>query len=137
MCSATPTSKSWHADGAASGSRFSASASPSLAHLVRNAALDLPHPTEPGKTLWDATKDTGKYFGAREDVVVWDAEAASIYEASMTAQDDLGVGTLGSGSDFTVFLQRIGVSLTVTFFCIPTDHLKGCEHGPWLRWHTV
>lgn len=104
-----PKSDSGHADGSASGSRFSASASPSLAHLVHDAAVDLPHPTETNKTLWDATKDTGKFFGTREDLVMWDAEAASVYKASMSAQDELGVGVLGSGSDYTIFLQRIGV----------------------------
>jgi N-acetylated-alpha-linked acidic dipeptidase len=98
-------------DGSASGSRFASSASPSLAHLVRDAALDLPHPTEANKTLWDATKDAGKFFGAREDgTTVLDAEAAAVYEASMSAQDELGVGALGSGSDYTIFLQRIGVA---------------------------
>ncbi|KAE9399632.1 Zn-dependent exopeptidase [Gymnopus androsaceus JB14] len=82
----------------------------SLAHLVHDAAVDLPHPTETNKTLWDATKDTGKFFGTREDLVMWDAEAASLYKASMSAQDELGVGVLGSGSDYTIFLQRIGVA---------------------------
>ncbi|KAJ3930452.1 MAG: Zn-dependent exopeptidase [Lentinula lateritia] len=98
-------------DGSASGSRFHVQASPSLAHLTYSAALDVPHPTEENKTLWDATQDSGKYFGAREDGnAVLDAEAIAVYEASINAQDELGVGVLGSGSDYTIFLQRIGVA---------------------------
>ncbi|KIK63268.1 hypothetical protein GYMLUDRAFT_222344 [Collybiopsis luxurians FD-317 M1] len=95
-------------DSSVSGSRFRASASPSLAHLVHGAALDIPHPTEGNRTLWDATQDSGKYFGAQGATM--DAEAVSVYESSLSAQDELGVGALGSGSDYTVFLQRIGVA---------------------------
>ncbi|KAJ4474266.1 Zn-dependent exopeptidase [Lentinula aciculospora] len=110
-------------DGSASGSRFSVQASPSLAHLVYGAALDVPHPTDTNKTLWDATHDAGNYFGAREDGnIVLDAEAAAIREASIHAQDELGVGVLGSGSDYTIFLQRIGVaSMNHGFSSTPTD----------------
>ncbi|KAJ3720546.1 hypothetical protein C8R42DRAFT_627782 [Lentinula raphanica] len=100
-------------DSAASGSRFSVGASPSLAHLVHGAALDIPHPTEENKTLWDATHDSGEFFGARRDGdLVLDAEAVAAHELekSSLAQDSLGVGVLGSGSDYTIFLQRIGVA---------------------------
>ncbi|KAJ3782994.1 Zn-dependent exopeptidase [Lentinula aff. detonsa] len=98
-------------DGAASGSRFQVGASPSLAHLVYGAALAVPHPTEEGKNLWDATHDTGKYFGDMQDVNIrLNAEAVAVHEASLNARDNLGVGVLGSGSDFTIFLQRIGVA---------------------------
>lgn len=55
-----------------------------------------------------------------------DAEAIAVYEASINAQDELGVGVLGSGSDYTIFLQRIGVrkclllmlfDVTIATFC--------------------
>ena len=91
-------------DSSVSGSRFSASASPSLAHLVRGAALDIPHPTKPGLTLWDATKDRGVLTGKVK------AEIQAEYETELTAADSLGVNPLGSGSDFTVFLQRLGIA---------------------------
>ncbi|KAI0082390.1 Zn-dependent exopeptidase [Panus rudis PR-1116 ss-1] len=92
-------------DGSASGSRFSASASPSLAHLYRRSAESLPHPTKPGLTLWDATKDHGVLTGDNID-----QEVLRMYEEEQKVADDLGVRPLGSGSDFTVFLQRIGVA---------------------------
>lgn len=91
-------------DSSVSGSRFGASASPSLAHLVRGAALDIPHPTKPGLTLWDAKKDRGILTGNIS------AEAQSMHDAELQQADELGVNPLGSGSDFTVFLQRIGVA---------------------------
>ncbi|KAI0796916.1 Zn-dependent exopeptidase [Abortiporus biennis] len=92
-------------DSSVSGSHFGAGASPSLAHLVRNAAESVPHPTKEGKTLWDARKDTGVLFG--ENV---DEEVFQMYQAELQNVDSVGVSPLGSGSDFTVFLQRIGVA---------------------------
>ena len=91
------------ADSSVSGSRFNSNASPSLAHLVRGAAESVPHPTKPGKTLWDARQDTGIFEGAIKE------EVLQMYEAGQQQADDLGVRPLGSGSDYTVFLQRIGV----------------------------
>ncbi|KAI0720289.1 Zn-dependent exopeptidase [Cerioporus squamosus] len=94
-------------DSSVSGSRFRASATPSLAHFVRAAAEDVPHPTKAGKTLWDATKDNGVLTGAHID-----AEALAVYEETemQAAAEGTGVGVLGSGSDFTVFVQRTGVA---------------------------
>ncbi|KAI0774433.1 Zn-dependent exopeptidase [Fomes fomentarius] len=94
-------------DSSVSGSRFRVSATPSLAHLVRAAAEDIAHPTQPGKTLWDATKDNGVLTGEHLD-----AEALAVYEAAEvdSFSDSTGVGVLGSGSDFTVFVQRNGIA---------------------------
>ncbi|KAL7282530.1 hypothetical protein ACG7TL_004001 [Trametes sanguinea] len=94
-------------DSSVSGSRFRALATPSLAHFVRGIAEEIEHPTKPGKTLWDATKDTGVLTGDHID-----EEALAVYEASEVeaAADSTGVGLLGSGSDFTVFVQRTGVA---------------------------
>ena len=88
------------------GSRWSPAGSPSLAHLIHQAASEIPHPTDPTRTLWDAQKDIGPYSG--------DAHADSIatYEAEKrAASHGTGVVPLGSGSDFTAFLQRLGVGL--------------------------
>ncbi|KAF8583526.1 Zn-dependent exopeptidase [Ramaria rubella] len=92
-------------DSSVSGSRFGLSASPSMAHLVRKAAEDLPHPTRPGSSLWDATGDRGTLTGPADAAVMAMAEADE-----QLAKQGLGVSALGSGSDFTVFLQRIGVA---------------------------
>ncbi|OCH94344.1 Zn-dependent exopeptidase [Obba rivulosa] len=92
-------------DSSVSGSRFSPSASPSLAHFVRSAAQDVSHPTKPGKTLWDARQDRGILTGEHID-----PEALAMYEEALQAVDEVGIGALGSGSDYTVFLQRAGVA---------------------------
>lgn len=102
-------------DVAASGSRFSVGGSPTLAHLLRGAAQEIPHPTDVGRTLWDATSDRGKLTGpptAREltfeDLGI-DWQNEELRMAELRKPESTGVFPLGSGSDFTVFLQRIGV----------------------------
>ncbi|KAK0475812.1 Zn-dependent exopeptidase [Armillaria novae-zelandiae] len=100
-------------DVSVSGSRYGAQASPLLAHLVQQSALDIPHPTQKGRTLWDATQDTGSYFGARDvGEAVIDPDVVAMSEARANAVDALDVGVLGSGSDYTVFLQRLGIAST-------------------------
>lgn len=82
-------------------------ASPSFAHLVRETATQVSHPTVYGRTLWDARTDRGKFYGNLSD------DAIALMNAEMDveiANDELSsIKPLGSGSDFTVFLQRIGV----------------------------
>ncbi|KAI0940119.1 hypothetical protein AcV5_001313 [Taiwanofungus camphoratus] len=99
------------------GSRWSASASPSLAHLIRQTALDVPHPTVPGKTLWDAMEDSGPYAGTA------DADFLAAYEAAQQEKaSETGIHPLGSGSDYTPFLQRLGVaSMDQGFGGTPSD----------------
>ncbi len=94
-------------DSSVSGSRFRSSASPSLAHLVRSSAERLPHPTKPGLSLWDATKDNGVLFGDNVD-----EEVRQLHNANLQAADALGVAPRGAGRDYPGFLQRIGVSGT-------------------------
>ena len=85
------------------GSKFGARASPSLAHFIRKTAEDIPHPTDPKRTLWDATADRGQLFGEHSNVDSLDTEVET------KVVDDIGIKPLGSGSDYTVFLQRLGV----------------------------
>ncbi|KAH8094878.1 Zn-dependent exopeptidase [Cristinia sonorae] len=112
-------------DSSVSGSRFRISASPSLAHFVRGTAEKVPHPTKPGLTLWDANKDQGVLYGDKID-----AEVAQMYQEELLNADDLGVSPLGSGSDFTVFLQRIGVASSNGGF-------GSTLHDPVYHYHSV
>ena len=97
-------------DSSVSGSHFRASGSPLLAHLNRGTAEELPHPTDKGRTLWDATNDYGKLFGLMGHANVSAKEEVKAIRAMELAKaDNIGVSPLGSGSDYTVFLQRIGV----------------------------
>ncbi|KAI0321954.1 Zn-dependent exopeptidase [Amylostereum chailletii] len=92
-------------DSSVSGSHFSAAGSPSFAHFIRQTALELPHPTDPSRTLWDARDDKGPLFGKHID-----DELLAMEIETKAASDSVGVRPLGSGSDYTVFLQRLGVA---------------------------
>jgi N-acetylated-alpha-linked acidic dipeptidase len=81
-----------------------------LAHFVRDTAEQIPHPTEEGRTLWDARFDKGILLGEHID-----EEVLMMQEENIQNEDSLGVGVLGSGSDYTVFLQRIGVCISFRF----------------------
>ena len=82
-------------------------ASPSLAHLVRDTAKLISHPTTADSTLWDARNDRGKFYGNLSDEAI--AQINVEMDAEITNDELSNIRPLGSGSDFTVFLQRIGV----------------------------
>ncbi|EGO02046.1 hypothetical protein SERLA73DRAFT_86181 [Serpula lacrymans var. lacrymans S7.3] len=112
-------------DSSTSGSHLGASASPLLAHLLRQTAEEIPHPTSEGRTLWDARHDTGTLFGENLD-----PEVASMHQEELLAIDSIGVNALGSGSDYTVFLQYIGVPSTNGGF-------SSTLHDPVYHYHSV
>lgn len=92
-----------YTDASVYGSQYRVHATPSLSHLVRTTAQRIAHPTDPNRTLWDARMDTGTlvpHVRADANISTWMNDET----------DSLGVVPLGSGSDFTVFLQHIGVS---------------------------
>lgn len=98
-------------DVSTSGSRFYALGSPSLAHLIKQTALDVPHPTEANHTLWDATDGEGPFKELLQNGTA-DIEYLELYHRKEIKQraSKTKIGPLGSGSDFTVFLQRLGVA---------------------------
>ncbi|KAH7930683.1 Zn-dependent exopeptidase [Leucogyrophana mollusca] len=91
-------------DVSVSGSKWVASASPSLAHLIERSAKDVAHPTDAGRSLWDAQNDKGSFTGSM------DKEFLRAYEERQNSPSLSAIGALGSGSDYTVFLQRLGVA---------------------------
>ncbi|ESK87859.1 vacuolar protein sorting-associated protein 70 [Moniliophthora roreri MCA 2997] len=97
-------------DVSSAGSAWQALGTPSLAHLIKSTALDVPHPTTPGRSLWDARNDDGPFHGPDSSAPV-DVEFLSRYEESQRRRRNAAteIGPLGSGSDFTVFLQRLGI----------------------------
>ncbi|TFK71757.1 Zn-dependent exopeptidase [Pluteus cervinus] len=100
-------------DSSVSGPRFGVGGSPLLSHFLKTTAEDTPHPTEENKSIWDARQDGGTLFGNRTDgVIIFDKEVAAIRELEISAADSVGVSPLGSGSDYTVFLQRLGIPST-------------------------
>ncbi len=99
------SSNAMHIDSSVGGSQWVAAGSPSLAHIIRQTAQDIRHPTKPGKTLLDASKDVGPFDGPVDPDVLAEYQAPK----NQLLTSESGIGILGSGSDFTVFLQRLGV----------------------------
>lgn len=97
-------------DSSVSGSQLRASGSPLLAHFIRETAEAIPHPTDKGRNLWDARTDVGILFGNSTTKV--NDQVASVHAMEFAAVDSVGVSPLGSGSDYTVFLQRNGIPST-------------------------
>jgi N-acetylated-alpha-linked acidic dipeptidase len=101
-------------DIAISGSRYSLKGSPSLAHVIMEAAQSVQHPTDANKTLWDARLERGPFTApAWQDRL---AESEFVRERTeqelLAEQEEIPVSPLGSGSDYTVMLQRLGVAST-------------------------
>jgi N-acetylated-alpha-linked acidic dipeptidase len=90
---------------------------------LRQTATDLPHPTRANATLWDATKDNGPFTESALNGFI-DPDFQIEYEKQQAQKSKLstGVHPMGSGSDFTVFLQRLGVASSDQSFTVtPTD----------------
>ncbi len=97
-------------DAAVSGPNFGASAVPSLKQFVRDVTKAVPSPK--GGTVydnWKAQADAARRIAAQNP------DVQSPMRRRMPAADsttDLPVGDLGSGSDYTGFLQHLGVPST-------------------------
>jgi N-acetylated-alpha-linked acidic dipeptidase len=86
----------FNVDVAVAGPNFDASAVPSLKEFVRGVARDVPSPL--GGTVYEQWKRK--------------QPASKVPPSGQSAGDDVRVGAMGSGSDFTPFLQRAGVPST-------------------------
>jgi N-acetylated-alpha-linked acidic dipeptidase len=85
-------------DASASGRDFSASASPTLAAVIREAAATVPDPGAPGKTVASSWRE---HAGAKN---------VRSYASGERTGDELPIAILGSGSDYTVFFNRLGIA---------------------------
>ena len=74
---------------------------------ARQPKIYLHSGTDPKRTLWDATADRGQLFGEHDDINSLGTEVET--ETQVAADSVAGVRRLGSGSDYTVFLQHLGV----------------------------
>jgi N-acetylated-alpha-linked acidic dipeptidase len=93
-------------DVAVAGKKFGASGTPSLKEFIREIAKSVPSPQ--GGTVYDAWK-TATAPSAENGR---SGETATFRAPPNAAQTDVPVGDLGSGSDYTVFLQHLGVPST-------------------------
>jgi N-acetylated-alpha-linked acidic dipeptidase len=90
----------FNVDVAVAGTDFGAEAVPSLKQFVREVAKEVPSPK--GGTVYDQWKLSS--IGEPGDT--------NTGHVTHTMSDDIPVGDLGSGSDFTPFLQHVGVPST-------------------------
>jgi len=91
-------------DEATHGSHFSPSASPLLFAAIREAARSVPDPARPERTVADAWREDSGFIGVQS------------YATAARGREELPVSVLGSGSDYTVFFNRLGVpSADLTF----------------------
>ncbi|MFI5071998.1 MAG: M28 family metallopeptidase [Terriglobales bacterium] len=94
----------FNVDVAVSGSKFGASGVPSLKQFLRDATKAVPSPK--GRTVYEAwQKTSAEAVNTRET-------STSTYRPPAAGKSDVPVGDLGSGSDYAVFLQHLGVPST-------------------------
>jgi len=94
----------FNVDVAVSGSKFGASAVPSLKQFIRDVTKAVPSPQ--GGTVYDAWKKQTTQDPARS------GDTSPFRPPAVDAHGDVPVGDLGSGSDYSVFLQHLGVPST-------------------------
>ncbi len=90
-------------DVAVSGKKFGASGVPTLKEFIREIAKAVPSPQ--GGTVYEAWKKTSADSNRTQ-------ETSTFRPPPNATQSDVPVGDLGSGSDYTVFLQHLGVPST-------------------------
>lgn len=95
-------------DVAVSGAKFGASAVPSLKQFLRDVAKVVPSPK--GGTVYEQWAKSNQ--PAAQTVAPSEAIGDSSRLPQAQVKQDVPVGDLGSGSDYTVFLQRLGVPST-------------------------
>ncbi len=94
----------FNVDVAVSGSKFGASGVPSLKQFLRDVSKMVPSPK--GGTVYEAWQKTSA------EAVNTHETSTSTYLPPAAGKTDVPVGDLGSGSDYTVFLQHLGVPST-------------------------
>ena len=93
-------------DVAVAGKKFGASGTPTLKEFLREIAKAVPSPQ--GGTVYDAWKKASATTAESGHP----SETATFRRAPNAPQNDVPVGDLGSGSDYSVFLQHLGVPST-------------------------
>jgi len=91
-------------DVAVSGSNFGASAVPSLKGFVRDVTKVVPSPK--GGMLYNVWKDERAGQAQRR------TDAGQGRQPNARVENDVPVGDLGSGSDYSVFIQHLGIPST-------------------------
>jgi N-acetylated-alpha-linked acidic dipeptidase len=93
-------------DVAVSGPKFGASAVPSLKQFIREVSRAVSSPK--GGSVYDAWRQATQPDG----LAVEETSGGTYRPPAAQAKPDVPIGDLGSGSDYTVFLQHLGVPST-------------------------
>ena len=96
-------------DVAVSGTKWGASSVPSLKQFLRDVAKVIPSPK--GGTLyevWQKASQPGAETGQSPTEAIGDSRRTPVAQIG----SDVPVGDLGSGSDYTVFIQHLGIPST-------------------------
>jgi N-acetylated-alpha-linked acidic dipeptidase len=96
----------FNTDMAVSGPKFGAAAVPSLKQFIRDLTKAVPDPS--GGTVyerWEVLSGEAAKTDSRET-------STSTYRPPLASSRDVPVSDLGSGSDYSVFLQRLGIAST-------------------------
>ncbi|HET9406113.1 MAG TPA: M28 family metallopeptidase [Candidatus Sulfotelmatobacter sp.] len=96
-------------DAAVSGAKLGASSVPSLKQFLRDVTKVVPSPK--GGTVYEVWQK-GDQSGAGSPQSPADALGTSQHAPVAQGKNDVAVGDLGSGSDYTSFLQHLGVPST-------------------------
>ena len=97
----------FNTDMAVSGPKFGAAAVPSLKQFVREITKAVPDPS--GGTVYENWKKLSRTGALKTD---GRETSTSTYRAPLAASSDVPVSDLGSGSDYSVFLQHLGIAST-------------------------
>jgi N-acetylated-alpha-linked acidic dipeptidase len=100
----------FNVDVAVSGQKFGASAVPSLKQFLRDITKSVPSPK--GGTVYEAWQKAAKPETPASTQSPTEAIGDSRRAPAAQVKSDVPVGDLGSGSDYTAFLQHLGVPST-------------------------
>jgi N-acetylated-alpha-linked acidic dipeptidase len=95
----------FNVDVAVAGPKFGASSVPSLKQFLRDVTKAVPSPQ--GGTVYDGWRKANQ--AGSEPVNPQETASSTFRPPAAQANPDVPVGDLGSGSDYTVFLQHLGV----------------------------
>jgi N-acetylated-alpha-linked acidic dipeptidase len=98
----------FNVDVAVSGPKFGASGVPSLKQFIREIAKAVPSPQ--GGTVYDVWKKSS--LQSPDSFRPQETSTSTYRPPAADVRGDVPVGDLGSGSDYTVFLQHLGVPST-------------------------
>jgi N-acetylated-alpha-linked acidic dipeptidase len=94
----------FNVDVAVAGPKFGASSVPTLKQFIRDVSKAVPSPK--GGTLYEVWKKASQ---EGEEPNPQETASSAFRPPAAESQADASVGDLGSGSDYTVFLQHLGV----------------------------